>query len=708
MKKVKFFYIIVVFICMAVIFDCLFCYKNKVYAAFQDKDIVTTDIKLELGNVDLEFNNPDQISKEYINLKTNNEPVHIHVPEIKNQGSLDGKIFYRIDLYQMEDGEKIKVPDEMIDHPSNKFELTVQSNGIESNKVTSDEVGNFLPVLDKNSQSLILQSDEMIQTELFFSSNNMNHLDGYQIELTFFMMQTNGTLENPMFHDEVSMSYEIKLNKKDGFWPVDNEVKTAGSFKYAIELPETFYFTERRVDRFIFKDDIYHTSTNSGILYLESNKTINNWKEVAQSQNPSMSIYDIEVSDNRAKIYFYLDKKVTDDDKKRNETLYSEKSKFSLKETNQKSFDTAYFEYSASRLFLSSDSFNFNEESLNEESINLRDSDNEIIWLQYFTKKENKLKINNGVFEVNSIKASISMDVWSWPLNIPLQIEEDKDGAKIKLRNDWWIRLLDELQKSDKFKLQITLSDPKGNELVISRKLTYTPFWWDISNNRRIMDDTQINNLNDQKEVTFKQSLPQTEVDLDVNEAQNSKQEIPALKEEHLTEIEDFVSGNQKEIEKELPPDQTKDSSELIEEIELNPLPSDEENSSSENQEEVEKEVPQDQTEESLEQDKELDINLLPIDEDFKYIPITLNEQTYNIGVTQNQFNWLLNFKTIQEFSDQLTEDTPSLYVKYDQVTGIEDFEQFVYQLAEEKQLDFEIKLKDIPEQKLLEITFTK
>ena len=389
---------VVFLLCMAVAFDCFFGYKDKVYAAFQDEDIVTTDLKLTLGNVDLEFNNPDQISKEYINLKTNNEAVRIQVPEMKNQGNLDGKIFYRIDLYQMEEGEKIKVPDEMINHPGNKFELTVQSNGIESNKVTSDEVGDFLPVLDKNSQSLILQSDEMIQIELFFSSNNMNHVDGYKIELTYLMMQTNGTLEKPMFHDEITMSYEIKLDRKNSFWSEGKEVKTVKSFRYAIELSEAV----------------------------------------------------------------------------------------------------------------------------------------------------------------------------------------------------------------------------------------------------------------------------------------------------------DSISGKLTEVEKGLP-NHTKDSLELSKELESSVIPKNEENSTFEGQ----KESPYEQT-------KEQEEIMFPTEKQFKYFELTFNEEIYNIGFTQSQFNWLLNFKTVQEFSGQLTEDTPPLYVKYNQVTGIEDIEQFVYQLAEEKQLDFEIKLKDIPEQKLLEITFTK
>lgn len=109
----------------------------------------------------------------------------------------------------------------------------------------------------------------------------------------------------------------------------------------------------------------------------------------------------------------------------------------------------------------------------------------------------------------------------------------------------------------------------------------------------------------------------------------------------------------------------------------------------------------------SIEKDN-LNLENYPSDEEIAYFEVVLKDETRELGLTQTQFDWISQFESLDAFAGQITEETPPLYIKYDKVMGIEDIEQFVYDLAEQKELGFEIKLRKISEEELLEITFTK
>lgn len=396
----------------------LFVPQHTTYAFFQDSETVPAGISLELGNVDLDFSDSNQDGEEIIVIPTNNTKVEITAPSIKNNGSLDGNIFYKIDLYQTTDQGKTPVPNDIINHNGNKFELYIQTKEKEQ-KITSNKVG-FMPICDERNNALVLSPTEITNLGFKFSSNNMGDVNSYIIQFTFLMTQTNGTLSNPMFHEELILSYEIKLNKN---------VNSSSA--------ATFFGT-------------------------------NNYRTIL------------------------------------------DKNRMPLSETS----------------------------------------------------------------------------------------------------------IADQGEESD-----------KNNSVPAETK------------------DTG-------------------------EEVQNNNEESSLAEE---------VSSDKEKVQEQ-----------------------------TEEQEKVETVTPPEQPEEQSEQIEQPESNNFPIDEEFKYVDIKLNEETYNIGITQNQFNELLQFGTVEEFGSQVTEETPALYVKYDKVTGIEDMEQFVFDLAEQKQINFEIFLEDHTEEKLLEITFTK
>lgn len=99
-----------------------------------------------------------------------------------------------------------------------------------------------------------------------------------------------------------------------------------------------------------------------------------------------------------------------------------------------------------------------------------------------------------------------------------------------------------------------------------------------------------------------------------------------------------------------------------------------------------------------------------PLDEDFLYFDISLNVGVKNIGITQEQFDWITSFKSIEDFISYLDESEAAtlLYLKYDKLVEVENIQQFVYEIIETEKLEFNLELKDIPERKMLEIKFVK
>lgn len=108
---------------------------------------------------------------------------------------------------------------------------------------------------------------------------------------------------------------------------------------------------------------------------------------------------------------------------------------------------------------------------------------------------------------------------------------------------------------------------------------------------------------------------------------------------------------------------------------------------------------------------KKPELNIVPpLDEDFLYFDIPLNAEVKNIGITQKQFDWIMSFKSIEDFVSYLDESEAAtlLYLKYDKLVEVENIEQFVFEIIKNEKLEFNLELKNIPERNMLEIKFIK
>lgn len=614
-KRIK----IKLYLTILLVLLCILLVPNaKVYAYFSDDISEYSGIELTLGSIDLKVK---EKSNRIVNLETGQNKVQLE-ETIQNEGTLTGKIAYRI-LFKNINSNKVSFQSEY--------------------KMLTDGSSNNSLMIEPNESKVV-----SVEVDITSIQSQIEHTE---VQIEFLLFQTNGTIEKPLFHDNEAVFYNLKLTE-DPFWN-NNDVDTVGNYKIAIEKPNTFYF---------IKNDKKHLGMNVGIIYIESKHNVKKWENVINfSSSPHFSIsrIDTDANNNRAKIYFYLDRPTTTD---LNKVFYTNKSSIYIGGSKKE------FEYNANLIFLSSDLFNSSALSIEESAINIGSSANERISLQYMTKSDDGFKRNDLKFDsVNLLSAVIKRPLW-W--DEPLEVLDNK----ISLDVNGFIKLIEAITSGNIYKLEAKLSHPKENNIIISRYLTYKV----VSETRSVKFDGASNlNIDNSKNYSS-------------NENKVSKRYV-APKNEDKTDKSSFDEQNKK-IEK------VKPDSKVV------AVPESEENRAPENQ----IKSPEKQTDKPKEQINELDEFRLPTDEQFKYMELIFNEKSYYIGLTQDQINWIMKYKTIQEFSDQLTGENQALYVKYDKIVGIDNIEQYIYQLAEEKQLDFEIVVEDIPERDILQIKFTR
>lgn len=226
MKKIK------VISFLIAIFSLILAPLYITHARLNDSTAISAGIKLELGEVDLTFSNPDQLTLEHEVFEANNEPVTVQMPEIKNIGSLDGKIFFKVELFELRNGEE---PTKISNPSEKKIDLMIQFGGKEQ-KITSSQLETFQPITIENDQPLILSPSDSTSLSFKFLASSVNNVAAYTINFLFLMTQTNGSPEKPMFHDTQEMFYQFNI---DHLWNEHSafEVKES-NYQYARELPE--------------------------------------------------------------------------------------------------------------------------------------------------------------------------------------------------------------------------------------------------------------------------------------------------------------------------------------------------------------------------------------------------------------------------------------------------------------------------------------
>ncbi|MCI3027751.1 hypothetical protein LMF32_01185 [Desemzia sp. C1] len=670
---------------------------SKVHAYFSDSTSIDAGIEITLGSIDLAINNSTNTSE----LKLGNGINEVEFKDIiQNNGTLDGKLAYKINI-KKEDGTKI---DSSL---LNSLKLTINNqqlnmNNIDHYSMASTQAGEPFYLHPKEAPQEI-----SVKVKL---NSDLQQAQPISVEIEYMLFQTNGTIAKPLFCDTVKSHHKIIIDKKDEFWP--GEPIKVGDYKYVLELPESFYYFDRKEDRVEKvwnglwwtekkKEYKYYTSLNHGTLYLESKEKISDWNKIVTLQNTESIKYDIiPISDTKAKVNFYFNKDITSNNTNQNKNFYAENGAFYLKGNNRNNQATINFKINAGKLLLSSDTVDQDSGGITENEIDLNQSLNQVASLQYIAQKGSKFEKRDVVFDYSIVlNANLYIDFrWLPDIAEPVQVT---GNSKIPLlssinpsQNLWTIikKFIADISDNYNPQLQINLTNSATKQsVVLSRNLT--------------------NILQLQNSSRTQQTFSRQSRSLDLNNENNTEPSSLSI-EESVPKDSNSSAENQPKVTKEkIPAKQPdKETPKNTEDSNHKPPVVNEEDSEAEIPVPVEEkeEIPQESTEKVPEIIEEEESSHLPTEEKFSYLEVKVKDKSYEIGITQEQLDWLIKFKTVQEFTDEVNNEADALFIKYDRIKGIENVETFINQLAEIEQLDATLEVKDHPKRKVVEIKIIK
>lgn len=661
-------------------------FPSTAHAHFLDSISVDAGIKITLGSIDLEVNSTANTRE----LKLSNEINEVELKDtVQNNGTLDGKLAYKI-IAKNADGTNIDAS------LLKSLKVTVNNQELNMNNINQYSL---VSTQDGDSFYLIPEETPKEVSMKVKLTSDIQQTQTINLEVEYMLFQTNGTIEEPLFCDSVKSNHKIILDKKDDFWP--SEPIKSGNYKYVIDMPETFYFSTNREE---WKFNYYHTSINHGTLYLESTKKVTDWEKVVRLQNAESFSYEIEpISAYRAKVHFYFDKNIFHSST--GISYYSGQIEFELSNGDKKWNKLSHPQkYTAGKLLLSSDNMNRDNGKIDENDendIDLKQSSNQVVSLQYVSKNGDNFEKRDVVFD-QSIVLSASLYIRIPIVNgIVFEKTEQlgtKGNATISLVNSlddsgFW----DTVAKyvADRFftsQLKINLENSTTKQSV-SEPLT------------RNLKNILLMKKNSQ------QTYSRQSRSLNLNN-ENSNEPSPLLIEESVPKDSNSSAENQPKVTKEKIPvkQPDKETPKNTEDSNHKPPVVDDEDSDVETPVPVEKkeEIPQEAIEEAPETIEEEKPSHLPIDEKFSYLEIKVEDKPYEVGITQEQLDWLMKFKTVDEFVAEVNDEADALFIKYDKIKGIENVEKFINQLAEIEQLDVTFEMKDHPKQQIVEIKIIK
>lgn len=657
-------------------------FPSTAHAHFLDSISVDAGIKITLGSIDLEVNSTANTRE----LKLSNEINEVELKDtVQNNGTLDGKLAYKI-IAKNADGTNIDAS------LLKSLKVTVNNQELNMNNINQYSL---VSTQDGDSFYLIPEETPKEVSMKVKLTSDIQQTQTINLEVEYMLFQTNGTIEEPLFCDSVKSNHKIILDKKDDFWP--SEPIKSGNYKYVIDMPETFYFSTNREE---WKFNYYHTSINHGTLYLESTKKVTDWEKVVRLQNAESFSYEIEpISAYRAKVYFYFDKKIASSDK--DNPVYSGGTVFELSNDGRSWKNTTHQQpYTAGEILLSSDALNLNTGMITEKEIDLNQSLNQVASLQYVAQKGSKFEKRDVVFDYSIVlNANLYIDFrWLPDIAEPVQVT---GNSKIPLlssinpsQNLWTIikKFIADISDNYNPQLQINLTNSATKQsVVLSRNLT--------------------NILQLQNSSRTQQTFSRQSRSLDLNNENNTEPSSLSI-EESVPKDSNSSAENQPKVTKEkIPAKQPdKETPKNTEDSNHKPPVVNEEDSDAEIPVPVEEkeEIPQESTEKVPEIIEEEESSHLPIEEKFSYLEVKVKDKSYEIGITQEQLNWLMKFKTVQEFTDEVNNEADALFIKYDRIKGIENVDTFINQLAEIEQLDATLEVKDHPKRKVVEIKIIK
>lgn len=238
-----------------------------VQAMFNDKANLNMGIKLELGTVSLAAENTNIINP--VNF-TEGDPILIVSSNLINDGSLSGKLAYKIDVAKKNgsslSAEELKKTSIIINFGTLAKEVTATAASLNTN---------FTFMKDANNKEVIINPDKtaVVPVTVKYEHNAPTEEEELTIKVTFRLIQSNAVDANAgMFSDEESLTNTVtlipKVIEEESYWPDENTfVKSAnGGYSYSLEkMKMVFSETQESINT----ENRQIKNLNKAILYIQ-------------------------------------------------------------------------------------------------------------------------------------------------------------------------------------------------------------------------------------------------------------------------------------------------------------------------------------------------------------------------------------------------------------------------------------------------------
>ncbi|MGB7366911.1 hypothetical protein [Carnobacterium jeotgali] len=270
MEKIKMMIKVLIYINTLFIMIFYLSPANEVSAAFTDAASSSAGIKLTLGNLSL---SPEKDETTTGLTYLGGDPVLLSSHELKNDGTLDGKLAYKIQV--TEKGTSIPVND-------SGFQIIINYGSTVGDKIISASdinSGNYTFLTDIQNKEWVFSGNQKknIPVTIKYKGSIIPDKDrDIDITVTFLLVQTNVSKpKEAMFYDKVTFKHELKLKAKEvpspsdpKYWPAANDVnwKTTGpnnEVRYNIgQFKNVMYFSEVDLSNRV-------KNLNDNVLYIE-------------------------------------------------------------------------------------------------------------------------------------------------------------------------------------------------------------------------------------------------------------------------------------------------------------------------------------------------------------------------------------------------------------------------------------------------------
>ena len=530
---------------------------NEVSADFTDAASSSAGIKLTLGNLSL---SPEKDETTTGLTYLGGDPVLLSSHELKNDGTLDGKLAYKIQV--TEKGTSIPVNDTGIQVIIN-YGSTVGDKVISASDINS---GNYIFVTDIQNKEWIFSGNQKknIPVTIKYKGSIIPVKDrDIDITVTFLLVQTNASKpDETMFYDKVTFKHELKLKAEEvpspsdpNYWPAANDEnwKWNGEVKYNdAQFENIMYFSEvESSDRV--------KNLNDNVLYIELPEGKLKKDDVFRITQPEGYHIEVEIMKNRRfiKLTFSFDVLNKEAEKLLTQPRYY-KVDFHYNGTQNEyvKFDSELLPLVQKRILLNTDEIISGKletlpiyTTLKHKKVTFKYTNRSDDW--------NDNYLNHPLVDASLIYKNLFVDIVEerslFEVNLHKAVKDDNQDYLLINTS----KVAKPIDKSKKGKLKVTIVGNNGNHLVIYRDLFITDETKPLSKSRMInqskvnveMEETQLEQKREVVEVPTdkKETIEQSDSLKDSTSQETGKIDEPTVLPDNTVQDSSITDSSEKQ-----------------------------------------------------------------------------------------------------------------------------------------------------------------